>query len=229
MKSKKIAKEKIFDTAVNLFARKGFNAVGIREISECSGVNISMISYYYGSKNGLLTSIIDHYFDTYHIPLLEKSMTTDKPLCKKVIMLIHGLVDIMKENSALVKVAIYELPFEIPEIMECKLKKLSKIKDIIMSNLFVEMDVSEKNKLKYMMIIGPALISMTTSYFMLSTVINSAANEEIYSEKHPVHKDINFDDSFFEMYKENISELFIRGFDKMWSNLKENTVEDCHE
>ncbi len=228
MKSKKTAKEKIFDTAVDLFARKGFNAVGIREISRSAGVNISMISYYYGSKNSLLISIIDHYFDTYHIPLLKKSMISDKPLCEKVTMLIHGLVDIMKEKPALAKVAIYELPFEISEIMECKLKKLSKIRSVIMENLFAGMDVDEKNKLKYMMIVGPALISMTTSYFMLSSVIN-AVNEKNYCEKHPAHENMRFDDSFFNMYKESISELFVNGFDKMWGNLKKKAEEGCGE
>ena len=42
-----------------LFASKGFAQTSIRDISLKSKVNSSMISYYFGSKNGLLIGIFE--------------------------------------------------------------------------------------------------------------------------------------------------------------------------
>ena len=60
---KKDAKQRIFDAAVTLFARKGYNAVGTREIVKKAGVNIAMINYYYGGKAGILKAIINEAYD----------------------------------------------------------------------------------------------------------------------------------------------------------------------
>ncbi|MGL1893971.1 MAG: TetR family transcriptional regulator [Spirochaetaceae bacterium] len=46
----------------SLFANKGFAQTSIRDISDKSKVNSSMISYYFGSKNGLLVGIFDEFF-----------------------------------------------------------------------------------------------------------------------------------------------------------------------
>ena len=52
-------KIKIRKVAEGLFAQKGFHAVSIREIARHSGVNISMINYYFKTKDNLLTDITD--------------------------------------------------------------------------------------------------------------------------------------------------------------------------
>lgn len=44
------ASTKIINSAAYLFSRKGFAGAGVREIAARAGVNISMISYYYGGK-----------------------------------------------------------------------------------------------------------------------------------------------------------------------------------
>lgn len=58
--SDKNSKEKILSTATKLFAKKGFNGVSIREICKEAGVNICMISYYFGGKKELYSGIIDN-------------------------------------------------------------------------------------------------------------------------------------------------------------------------
>ena len=52
------AKQDIFNHARTLFAKKGFDGVSVREIAKESGQNISMIGYYFGSKEGLYKSIL---------------------------------------------------------------------------------------------------------------------------------------------------------------------------
>lgn len=46
--------------AETLFAEKGFNGTSVREIADKAGINIAMISYYFGSKEKLLEAIFDY-------------------------------------------------------------------------------------------------------------------------------------------------------------------------
>lgn len=49
--------KKILYSAEKLFADKGFAATSTRDIAKSAGVNVSMISYYFGSKEKLFEEI----------------------------------------------------------------------------------------------------------------------------------------------------------------------------
>src|SRR3970040_3148891 len=48
----------ILKVAETLFAEKGFDGTSIRNISKVAKINIAMVSYYFGSKERLLESLI---------------------------------------------------------------------------------------------------------------------------------------------------------------------------
>lgn len=48
----------ILEVAETLFAEKGFEGTSIRDISKIAKINIAMISYYFGSKERLLESLL---------------------------------------------------------------------------------------------------------------------------------------------------------------------------
>ncbi len=48
----------ILEVAETLFAEKGFDGTSIRDISKTAKINIAMVSYYFGSKERLLESLI---------------------------------------------------------------------------------------------------------------------------------------------------------------------------
>lgn len=50
-------RDRILDVAEKLFAEKGFDGVGIREITQQARCNISSISYYFGNKEGLYLAV----------------------------------------------------------------------------------------------------------------------------------------------------------------------------
>lgn len=49
----------IMDTALKIFAEKGYNGASVRDIALESKVNLAMINYYFGSKLQLLESIFE--------------------------------------------------------------------------------------------------------------------------------------------------------------------------
>lgn len=64
------ARDRLITAAIDLFGRKGFDAVGTREIAQAATVNISAILYYFGGKEGLYVAAADHIADQ-----LEERMT----------------------------------------------------------------------------------------------------------------------------------------------------------
>lgn len=52
-------KMQIVAAAETLFAEKGFKGTSVRDIAERAGVNLAMISYYFGSKDQLLEALFE--------------------------------------------------------------------------------------------------------------------------------------------------------------------------
>lgn len=50
-------RRQVFDAALDLFSRKGFEAVGIREIADQAGVSKSLIGLHFESKEGLRAAV----------------------------------------------------------------------------------------------------------------------------------------------------------------------------
>ena len=49
----------LLKTATDLFAERGFDGVSVRDIVEAANVNISLVSYYFGGKEGLLDACLE--------------------------------------------------------------------------------------------------------------------------------------------------------------------------
>jgi len=52
----------IMDTAIPLFATRGYAGVSVRELAKAAGVNNALISYYFGGKKELYASILSTQF-----------------------------------------------------------------------------------------------------------------------------------------------------------------------
>ncbi len=53
-------REHIIDTALQLFAEKGFEGTSIRDIAEKATVNVAMVNYYFGTKEKLFEKIVEY-------------------------------------------------------------------------------------------------------------------------------------------------------------------------
>jgi AcrR family transcriptional regulator len=58
MKKSLDPKERLMETAIDLFASKGFSGTSIRDIANAMGVSISNIYHYFGNKEGLWVAIL---------------------------------------------------------------------------------------------------------------------------------------------------------------------------
>jgi len=67
--------------ATPLFAEKGFHGVSVRELAKSAGMNLSMISYYFGGKEALYAAVLNEQFATLRQVPEIRNMETD-PLVK---------------------------------------------------------------------------------------------------------------------------------------------------
>src|SRR5690606_1798457 len=59
MEAKPDKKEHILDTAERIFAEFGYEGASTRLLAKEAGVNMAMLNYYFGSKDGLLQAVFE--------------------------------------------------------------------------------------------------------------------------------------------------------------------------
>ena len=70
---------KILDATDQLFGALGFDATTTRDIAERSGVNKALIHYHFGSKDELLSALLDGYYDRLSATLIEALQKSAEP------------------------------------------------------------------------------------------------------------------------------------------------------
>ncbi len=61
VKDRAATEARILNAARTVFARRGYDAAGLREIAEVARANLSLISRYFGGKEGLLIALTDQF------------------------------------------------------------------------------------------------------------------------------------------------------------------------
>lgn len=119
----------IIATAELLFSNKGFDGTSVRDIADEAGVNIAMISYYFGSKEKLMESLfaqrsrninlqvenllvnealtplqkMENLVDSYLQRILQKQAFFKIMICEQFInknpVIIHLIYDLKKKNT----------------------------------------------------------------------------------------------------------------------------------
>lgn len=98
----KETKEKLLQTAIELFAKHGINGVSTRMLAKESGVNLSSINYYFGGKQKLYDAVLESIIEkisafiaSKRAPLLE----TQLPPNEEFKVFIGNLIDFLCSNT----------------------------------------------------------------------------------------------------------------------------------
>lgn len=82
----------IIEAAEKLFASKGFNGTSVRDIAETAGVNLAMISYYFGSKEKLFESMFAYRSEFFKLQLESMVNNTELEPMEKMFQLIDQYI-----------------------------------------------------------------------------------------------------------------------------------------
>lgn len=108
------ARQKIIEAAQVLFAEEGFHGTSTRDIAAASGLNLSLISYYFGGKEGLYKTVIQefvqHVFSQIEraVEEFEKEEVTRSTIQKTLELLVETLVNLRIENQHMAKILTWE-------------------------------------------------------------------------------------------------------------------------
>jgi TetR/AcrR family transcriptional regulator len=93
--------------ATPLFAAKGFNGVSVREVAAAAGMNLSMISYYFGGKEKLYAAVLNEQFAT--LRRLAEIKTMDAEPLRKFELYVRATVARYRKNPYLLRFYTSEL------------------------------------------------------------------------------------------------------------------------
>lgn len=100
-------RNKLLAIATRLFAERGLHGVSIRELSTAAGVSISMISYYFGGKEGLYSSVLAEQFSGFEY--ISEIDQADAEALEKIEAYIRWIIVRHRENPYLLRFYTSEL------------------------------------------------------------------------------------------------------------------------
>ena len=206
------AKQRIFDAALSLFAQKGYDAVGIREIAKAAKVNISMINYYYRGKIGILKAIVNECYEKYYEALGAIYDETVSPE-DGVRDVIKKVIDFHRNNWELIMIAMHATPVDIPEILDLKCKWVATKRQGAF-DFFARLGLDTDDVI-VMSVVRGLITTLIGEHFQFRHVwehILKSQGRKKCAEEHHLHETkFTFDDQYYEHYAETLATFYFNG------------------
>ncbi|MGD9043715.1 MAG: TetR/AcrR family transcriptional regulator [Desulfobacterales bacterium] len=107
------ARERLLETAISMFADKGYAGTSVREIVEEAGVSKPVLYYYFQSKEGLFLAILEM-AENLQTELLARVLESDGNLLERLLLLYRRIYAGIDQNRNLYKM-IYGLIYGPPQ------------------------------------------------------------------------------------------------------------------
>lgn len=209
---KKEAKQRIFDAAVSLFARKGYAAVGIREIAKKADVNICMINYYYGGKVGILREIINECYEKYYRAITSVDIK-NIPLEQSVRTIIKNLITFFRKNTEVALVAFNTLSFDIPDIIDLKTRWAIEYREKV--NKFfsqIGLDTSDTTQMNFVHGLLTTIVeSHFTRRFFYEHIIGTDTPAKSREADVLPETTLDYNDAFYANFIEMLTNFYMHG------------------
>ncbi|WP_053218894.1 forespore capture DNA-binding protein RefZ [Virgibacillus senegalensis] len=131
-------KQKVMSAACQLFYTKGYHGTSVRDIAHSASVNVSLINYYFKSKQGLLESIVTSYYEQY-MAVLEGTITDTEALSKidRLKQMIATIIHYKQEQHQFTCFIHRELSLDSVFVREMMVTYLAK-ENYLINNVFKE-------------------------------------------------------------------------------------------
>jgi AcrR family transcriptional regulator len=127
---------RIIEKAEHLFAKKGFDGTSVRDIADAAGINVAMISYYFGSKEKLMEAIFEVKIGRVQMRVEELLKDDSLTPLQKVNILIDEQIERMLKSQQFYSIMICEQvnnsnPAIIEKVKQLKLRNAELIAELI--------------------------------------------------------------------------------------------------
>ena len=129
---------RIIQAAEKLFAEQGFKGTSVRDIAETAGINLAMVSYYFGSKEKLFEAMFEYRSDVFKLHI--ESMIENKQLnpMEKMENLIDQYVQKFTSQQCFHRVLVREQMVNNNEFITAQIQELKKRNQLLIGKLVKE-------------------------------------------------------------------------------------------
>ena len=99
--TEKTVEERILDAAYHTFVEKGYEGAKMRDIASRADINISMLHYYYRSKDNLFDIAFSRAFENVYGEILKILSSRDMNIHDKIIAIVDQYISSLTENPLL--------------------------------------------------------------------------------------------------------------------------------
>lgn len=192
----------IIETAEQLFAKKGYEATTVRDIAEEGGINIAMISYYFGSKEKLLEAVFNHRMGSFTMRV-ESLLKNDSLLpIQKVDILIDEHIERVMHHEGFYKIMLCEQVINKNPVI---IKLLSEIK-MRNSELINKLIIDGQKKGVFKKNIDVVMLMSTLVGTVIQVLINQAFYRNFYNLKKMPAKE--FEETIQKKLSVHVKKLF---------------------
>lgn len=129
-------KQRVVDAASGLFYQHGFHGTSVRDIAEEASVNVSLISYYFKSKQGLLEYAVTHYYEHYLETIdIASGEGYSEDVQQQLKQVVHAMIRYKTEHFQLTSFINRELTLDSTFVREMTVTYLAK-ENHLLSELF---------------------------------------------------------------------------------------------
>jgi AcrR family transcriptional regulator len=126
----------IIETSQRLFARNGFDGTSVRDIAEEAGINVAMISYYFGSKEKLMEAIFEAKIERVQMRVEELMKDDTLSPIQKINTLIEEHIERVMKSQQFYRIMICEKvsnnnPAIMDKVKQLKLRNVELIAELI--------------------------------------------------------------------------------------------------
>ncbi len=189
-------KRRILQAAIKLFAAKGYNRVGVRELAETAHVGLSMINYHFGNKAGVLNAINNYFFSQY-IENAREILLKEDPIEVRFEKFIDKQVRFFKSDPELVTIALTEFPYNEPDVALQKTEYISEMIKNFQGEMTRQLPQKDGGQFPSE-IIGPILLGMMAMHFIMRPVLEGLES-------------VQLNDEFYERHIQIAKQIFLRG------------------
>jgi len=167
----------ILEIAETLFAAKGFEGTSVRDIAEKAGINVAMISYYFGSKEKLLEALFNSRIGSVQVRM--ENLIKDQSLSplQKINLLIDEYVERVLQHENFFKIMVTE------QLITKNPSVLSSLKQLKLRNVELITQLIKEGQKKNMFRKKVDVVMMVNT--MIGTVWQTTMNRDFYFELHP--------------------------------------------
>ena len=186
----------ILDATERLFAEHGYDGTSVRDIAQEAGVNVAMISYYFGSKEKLMESMFVHRISASRMSL--ENLVNDKQMtpAEKLFQMIDDYVDRLMSNVCFHRIFLRE------QLANNMTAISSLIEDTKVANFQLIQKIIQEGQRKKVFTKHVDIVLLTGT--LIGTLSQSIHSQQMY--RRLLHLEDMAEDEFQLLYKKKIKQ-----------------------